>query len=136
MANSKARDSAMRLLYEREMGGEGVETCIEDLMEVQLDEKELAYVRAILDGVREKGSELDSLIENFAIGWSLPRIAKVDLSILRLAIYEILYREDIPTAVAINEAVELSHVYSTPEAAAFINGILGSVARSLEEDKT
>ena len=121
MANSKARDSAMRLLYEREMGGEGVETCIEDLMEVQLDEKELAYVRAILDGVREKGSELDSLIENFAIGWSLPRIAKVDLSILRLAI---------------NEAVELSHVYSTPEAAAFINGILGSVARSLEEDKT
>ena len=124
MARAEARDCTMRLLYGRELGGEGVETSIEELMDLRLSQEDLAYVRGVLDGTEQN-----------AIGWSLGRIAKVDLSILRLALYEMLYREDVPTSVAINEAVELSHVYSTPEAASFINGILGSVARSLEEAK-
>ena len=135
MARAEARDCTMRLLYGRELGGEGVETSIEELMDLRLSQEDLAYVRGVLDGTEQKQEEVDALIEQYAIGWSLGRIAKVDLSILRLALYEMLYREDVPTSVAINEAVELSHVYSTPEAASFINGILGSVARSLEEAK-
>lgn len=130
MARSLARESAMRILYEYEMGGEGIEITIGDLMEVVLPDEDLAYVRGVVDGVMQKLDDVDAVIEQNAIGWKLERISKVDLSILRLALFEMLYREDIPVAVSINEALELSHVYSTDESSSFINGILGTVARS------
>lgn len=133
MARSTARESAMRLLYGRELGGDSIEECLQDLMEVTLSEEDQAYLLAMLDGVNEKQNSLDELIAQHAIGWSLDRIAKVDLSILRLALYEMLNRDDIPVSVSINEAVELCHEYSGPEAASFVNGILGTVARGLDD---
>lgn len=133
MARSAARKSAMMLLYEREMGGDGVDLVSGDMIDEELSKDDFAYIQAVMDGCQEKADEIDGLIEKNAVGWSFDRIARVDLSTLRLAVYEMLYREDIPVSVSINEAVDLCHEFSTPEAASFVNGILGTIARQMEK---
>ena len=80
-------------------------------------------------GVKENVAALDETVEKFAVGWKLDRIMRVDLTILRLAIYELNYA-GLTEAVAVNEALELARAYSTPEAVTFINGVLGSMLRS------
>ena len=131
MARKTARQVAMQLIYQYELGGDGVSSTIEESMEKpDLNAEDMLYIQAMLDGTNEHQDDLDDLIAKYAVGWKTERIAKVDLSILRLAIYEMLYREDIPESVSINEAIELAHTYSTPEAASFINGILGLVSRA------
>ena len=135
MARKTARQVAMQLIYQYELGGEGVSSTIEESMDKpDLNADDMAYIQAILDGTGEKQQELDELIGRYAVGWSLERIAKVDLSILRLALYEMLFCESIPQGVSINEAIELAHTFSTPEASSFINGILGSVSRAPKEE--
>lgn len=135
MARKTARQVAMQLIYQYELGGEGVSSTIEESMDKpDLNADDMAYIQAMLDGTGEKQQELDELIGRYAVGWSLERIAKVDLSILRLALYEMLYCESIPQGASINEAIELAHTFSTPEAASFINGILGSVSRAPKEE--
>ena len=79
----------------------------------------------------EQQPEIDSIIENNAIGWKKDRISRVSLSLLRLALCEMLFIEEVPTNVSINEAVELAKLYASQEDAAFINGVLGAAARSL-----
>lgn len=136
MARKTARQVAMQLIYQYELGGDGVGSTIEESMEKpDLNAEDMAYIQAILDGSEQKKEELDEQIAKYAVGWSLERIAKVDLSILRLALFEVLYRKDIPESVSINEAIDLAHMYSTPEAASFINGILGSVSRAPKQDE-
>ena len=135
MARKTARQVAMQLIYQYELGGEGVSSTIEESMDKpDLNADDMAYIQAMLDGTGEKQQELDELIGRYAVGWSLERIAKVDLSIIRLALYEMLFCESIPQGVSINEAIELAHTFSTPEAASFINGILGSVSRAPKEE--
>ena len=135
MARKTARQVAMQLIYQYELGGEGVSSTIEESMDKpDLNADDMAYIQAMLDGTGEKQQELDELIGRYAVGWSLERIAKVDLSILRLALYEMLFCESIPQGVSINEAIELAQTFSTPEAASFINGILGSVSRAPKEE--
>ena len=87
------------------------------------------YAKALYSGVSAHTEEIDNIISSYLTGWKLGRIAKVNLAILRLAVYEIRYLEDIPDSVAINEAVELAKTYSGSEDSAFINGVLGSVVR-------
>lgn len=88
------------------------------------------YAEKLYDGVVEKNQELEELISEFSTGWKINRIAKVNLSILKLALYEIIYVDDVPDSVAVNEAVELAKKYSSKEDSAFINGILGAYIRS------
>ena len=86
----------------------------------------------MLEGVCAHSGELDDLVKKYAKDWSIERISRVDLSILRIAIYEMLFRrEDVPTGAAINEAVELAKRYGGERSYAFINGILGSVAKEI-----
>ena len=135
MARKTARQVAMQLIYQYELGGEGVSSTIEESMDKpDLNADDMAYIQAMLDGTGEKQQKLDELIGRYAVGWSLERIAKVDLSILRLALYEMLFCDSVPQGVAINDAIELAHTFSTPEAASFINGILGSVSRAPKEE--
>jgi len=94
------------------------------------DEAQLAYIRQLVLGVREHRGELDARIEQHSHGWRLSRISRTAASVLRCAIYEILYMPDVPDAAAINEAVELAKGYEEPETVAFINGILGGIVRS------
>lgn len=90
------------------------------------------YAKALFEGVDSKIEELDEIINAYSKGWKTNRLPKVNLAILRLAIYEIKYVDDVPASVAINEAVELAKKYSGEGDYSFINGILGSVAKGEE----
>ena len=93
------------------------------------DEKQMAYIRTLTAMSREKAAELDELIGRYARGWKSERISRTARAILRIALCEILYMDDIPAAVAINEAVELDKKYDEPETVAFVNGVLGGFMR-------
>ena len=90
------------------------------------------FARELFDGVSSREQELDDVINKYSKGWKANRLPKVNLAILRLAIYEIKYVDDVPASVAINEAVELAKKYSGEGDYSFINGILGSVAKGVE----
>ena len=97
--------------------------------ENQAEEEYSDQVKGKFRRIVERLDEIDAMLNEKAKGWSTNRMGKVDLTILRLAVFEIKYDEEIPTGVAINEAVELAKKFSSDEAPAFINGILGKVAR-------
>jgi transcription antitermination protein NusB len=103
-------------------------TPVEDLIE---REPLTEFARELVLGVEQHRDELDRLISDQAVDWSLDRIAPLERSILRVALYEILHRPDIPDEVAIDEAVETAKVFSGAEAPGFVNGILGGVVRRL-----
>ena len=92
------------------------------------------YTRELLGGLAEHAEELDRLIAEHAIGWELERIAPLERCVLRVALYEILHRPDVPDEVAIDEAVETAKLYCGVDAPAFVNGILGGVMKRLERD--
>ena len=92
--------------------------------------KQEEYIRAVVCGVSAHAPELDDFIAKYAKGWSFDRIPLVASAVMRVAMYEILYRSDIPNSVSINEAVEIAKKYETEETVKFINGILGSFVRS------
>ena len=88
------------------------------------------YIISAFKGVYENVEELDSVIEKYLTNWTIDRISKVALAVLRLAIYEIKFMDDIPESVSIDEAVELCKKYSTTDDASFVNGLLGSMVRA------
>ena len=101
----------------------------EDFPEKEISEKDHAYIEEKYENICAVLPEIDEKIAGAAKGWKLERIGKSDLSILRLGVYEMLYDDDIPVGVAINEAVELAKSFGENESASFINGILGKLAR-------
>ena len=129
MDRTGARAAAMKLVYEWEMGGDGGEDTRLNLLEIQPDDENKPYVDELVAGVQAHADEVDRLISAHAIGWSLERITRVDLAILRLAAYEMKFGGT-PSAVAIDEAVEMAKKYSTEKAGTFINGVLGAIMRS------
>ena len=101
----------------------------DDYKEIVFSESEEDYIVKKYNDIMNSLSEIDKLIEENAKGWTIERLGKVELTILRLAVYEIKFDEDIPVSVAINEAVELSKRFGRDESYSFINGILASVAK-------
>lgn len=124
-----ARAHAMKLIYEWEMGGDGGEETRINLLGVEPNENESDYMNRMVSGVIAKAEELDQQISAHLRSWSIERVTKVDLAILRLGAYELMLGE-VPAGVAINEAVELANQYSTDKAGSFINGVLGSLSRA------
>ncbi len=100
-----------------------------------MDEGAAAFARTLVLGVVEHLEEIDSYIRRFAVDWQLDRLASVDRSLLRLALYEMLYLPDIPKNVSINEAVELSKIFNTEESSRFVNGLLDRARREIEAIK-
>ncbi len=135
MSRKTAREVAMKLAFARLFGGEDTYEAILDKsgIEEAPTEDDMNYSTQVLAGVDEHLSEIDDLIGDLAIGWSIVRMPRVDLSILRIAIYEMLYRGDIPDSVSINEAVELAKRFGGDRSAAYINGMLGTLARRQEK---
>lgn len=147
MARSIARQAAMQLLYERLSGGEAddesLDLAYEQLSAAYADESngridpnrdERDYINDVLSGVQAHQEELDETIAQHSTGsWPLDRVAHVDLSILRLAAYELFHRDDVPDNVAISEAMELADKYSEPKSSRYINGVLGAIERSKQE---
>lgn len=138
MARSTARAAAMQLIYEHLLGGDGGEQSIDMIYENLAKQAEPKpngedshYIAQVLSGVNAHQDDIDALIQKFSVDWTLERMAKIDLTLLRLGIYELLYRDDVPASVAINEAVELANIYSDPNGSRFVNGLLGAVERSL-----
>ena len=93
----------------------------------EINDKDKAYIEAKVAGIRDNLEEIDTAIEQNSNGWKVKRIGKSELAILRLAVYEIRFDDDVPDKVAINEAVELAKSYSDEKAARFINGVLSGV---------
>ena len=93
--------------------------------------KTAKYIDRAVWGVFERQNQLDQVIEKFLREWTLDRLSKVDLALLRLAVYEMLCEEDVPMGVAVNEAVELAKEYGADESPAFINGVLGNIQREI-----
>ncbi len=125
----------MKLAFAALLGGEDTYDAVLDKSDI--DEHptpdDIEYSKAILDGILLHCDEIDTLIHELAIGWKLERMPKVDLSILRVAIYEMMYRKDIPCSVSINEAVELAKQFGGDRSSAYINGMLGTLAKRLSE---
>ncbi len=130
MNRYKQREQALLLTFESMFTDDRAENICE-LYEENFDELG-DYSKSLFEGILDNSEMLDGKIEEFASGWRLARIPRINIAILRVAIYEIMFVEDVPASVAVNEAVELAKKYSGTEDASFINGILGSVVRSAE----
>ncbi|MBQ7564800.1 MAG: transcription antitermination factor NusB [Lachnospiraceae bacterium] len=102
----------------------------EDSISYQIPKRDREYITEKFQRIRGQLSELDSIIASSARGWELERMGKVELTILRLATYEVLFDEDIPVGVAIDQAVELAKKYGQEESSAFVNGVLANIART------
>ena len=128
MTRTQAREIAFFIVFEHSFSGETVEEIINKSTEAR-DLNVPEYSSFIANKVIETKDELDAHVSRLSKGWTLQRISRVSLAILRLAIAEILYSEDVPESVAINEAVNLCKTYAGEEDYAFVNGILGSFVR-------
>ena len=126
----KSRELALQALYQGELAGQNGHLDFQDFCaHFQVDKKATPYAKKLLDGVLEKGTAIDKLISNHAENWRLERMSVIDRNILRLAVYEVHYQDDVPVSVAINEAVEIAKRYSTDDSGSFINGILDAMAK-------
>lgn len=131
MGRSELREHIFKMIFglefsENEQINEQLELYLDQLVDVQ--EKDYDYMLEKANGIAGKVAEIDQIINENTTGWKTSRMNKVDLSILRLAVYEMKWDEDVPVKVAINEAVELAKRFSGEEGPAFINGVLGKIA--------
>ncbi|EOD01730.1 transcription antitermination factor NusB [Caldisalinibacter kiritimatiensis] len=134
MGRKIAREEAMKLLFQMEINNNFSNSIVEEYLEEKKPKnRESEYISDIISKAIQNKEYIDSVIEKHSKSWKLNRIAKVDLSVLRIAICEINYRSDIPLEVSINEALEISKTYSNLESAKFINGVLGSYVKRLDE---
>ena len=146
MKRADARELAVHLIYGRGFTGEEPEQTV--ALRLQKDyyanlaaenevysdrpsRAQLGYIDTVVAGVANRAEELNAHIQKFSIGWDVSRISRLTRSILQLAIYEILFVEDVPAGVAIAEAVRLAKKYDGDDTGSFVNGILGSFVRSL-----
>lgn len=146
MTRGNVRELAVHLLYSREFTGEEPADIIEGRLNKEYYGKlhgenpvysdapsstQIAYLERVVSGTASESESLDNRIQKYSIGWDVSRISKLTRCIIRLAMFEILYMEDIPTGVAINEAVRIAKLYDGDDTGSFVNGILGAFARDL-----
>jgi N utilization substance protein B len=124
------RELAFKLLFQIDVGGGTISEVFENArLSSESSSDAWIFAAQVARGAWNDREQIDPIIERYASGWTLDRMANADRNLLRLALYEILSREDIPPSVSVNEAVELAKKYSTAESARFINGILGAYLR-------
>lgn len=132
MKRHEAREQAFILIFERSINHDSTEEII-DAAGLSSDLIIDDFAEKIALGVEKNEEILDTQIEKNIRGWKMNRLSKVALSLLRLAIYEMMFVEDIPISVSINEAIDFAKIYGGADDAPYINGVLGSVAKTLEE---
>ena len=146
MTRANARELAVHLIYGRDFTGEEPGAVVaarldKEYYKLLSEENEvyaerpsraqMGYLDNVVSGVANRAEDLNEVIQKFSIGWDVSRISKLARSIMQLAIYEIQYMDDVPTGVAISEAVRIAKKYDGDDTGSFVNGILGSYARSL-----
>lgn len=149
MTRGNARELAVHLIYGREFTGDEPEKYVAARLdkeyyallaqenEIYSDRPSRAqtqYIDNVVAGVANRTEELNEHIQKYSIGWDVSRISRLTRTILQLAIFEIIYVDDVPTSVAISEAVRLAKLYNGDDAGSFVNGILGSFARGLTSE--
>lgn len=130
MNRKLSREKSMELLFSMSLTKDSANDTIENFVENYEDDIkaiDMEYLKKVLLGIEEKKEELDKIIEANLNKWKIDRISKVNLSILRLAAFELLFDEEIPKAVAINEALEITRKYSDEKSVSFINGVLDKI---------
>ena len=148
MTRANARELAVHLIYGRTFTGEEPEQIVSvrlnkeyygelsaenDVYAERPSAAQRNYIDNVVSGVANRMEDLDTVIRKFSIGWDLNRISRLTRSVMQLAIFEILYLEDVPTGVAVSEAVRLAKKYDGDDTGAFVNGILGAFVRSLDK---
>ncbi len=146
MTRANARELAVHLIYGREFTGEEPQQVVttrlnkeyygklsseNDVYAERPSRAQLSYIDSVVAGVANREEDLNATIQQFSIGWDISRISRLTRCVMQLAIYETLYVDDVPTGVAVSEAVRLAKKYDGDDTGAFVNGILGSFARSL-----
>ena len=134
MNRSKSREYLLQLVYQMEITGDTPEETFNGFMENNEDKKDnldLDYIKSALEGIKLNKENIGSKISAQLVNWKLNRISKVNLAILEVAVYEMLFKEDIPEKVSINEAIELCKKYSDDKSVAFINGVLDKAYKNL-----
>jgi N utilization substance protein B len=126
-----AREWALRILYAHELSHDSVDKIMQDFLDGAPEDSNQRFCRSLAERVAEKDEQIDSLIRKAVEKWDLSRIAVLDHIVLRMAIAEFLYFDDIPFKVTINEAIELAKRYSTAQSGRFVNGILDAVISEL-----
>lgn len=150
MTRANARELAVHLIYGRDFTGEEPEQVVSVRLAKEYYAKlsqenevyaerpsraQVAYLDKVVSGVANRAEDLNEQIQKYAIGWDVSRISRLTRAIMQLAIYEILYVEDVPTGVAVSEAVRLAKKYDGDDTGSFVNGILGSFARGLAAEE-
>jgi N utilization substance protein B len=150
MTRANARELAVHLIYGRNFTGEEPETVVavrlakeyyaklseeNEVYAERPSKAQMAYLDKVVAGVANREEDLNAQISKYAIGWDISRISRLTRAIMQLAIFEILYVEDVPTGVAVSEAVRLAKKYDGDDTGSFVNGILGSFARSLTPEE-
>ena len=150
MTRANARELAVHLIYGRDFTGDEPEAVVKvrldkeyygklseenDVYAERPSRAQMGYIDKVVAGVANRQEELNAVIGQFAIGWDVSRISRLARCVMQLAIFEILYVEDVPTGVAISEAVRVVKKYDGDDTGSFVNGILGSFARSLTAPK-
>ena len=151
MTRANARELAVHLIYGREFTGDEPEEVVAARLDKDYYGKlatenqvyterpnraQRAYIDTVVAGVANRTDELNAYIQKYSIGWDVSRISKLARTVMQLAIFEILNLDDVPTGVAISEAVRIVKMYDGDETGAFVNGILGAFARSLNTEVT
>ena len=133
-ARSKARKRALDILFQADVRGDDLPAILaaeaKRAANEPAREASWLYAREIVDGVIDNRDAIDEQITTFAKDWSLARMPAVDRAVLRIGVWEILYNDEVPAAVAIDEAVELAKEFSTDDSGSFVHGVLGRIARS------
>ena len=146
MTRANARELAVHLIYGRNFTGEEPQQVVStrldkeyygllsgenDVYAERPSRAQMAYIDKVVSGVANREEELNEIISRFAIGWDIKRISRLARSVMQLAIFEIQFVEDVPTGVAVSEAVRIAKKYDGDDTGAFVNGILGAFGRSL-----
>ncbi len=126
------RQLAFSFVFERMFRDDSVDEAFDDAIAAR-DATPSDYVRTVVEGVEKNLTEIDNLIESNLKGWKKNRISKISLTILRIAVFEMVYMKEIPTSVSINEAVELAKNYASEKDSSFVNGVLGAISKSINQ---
>ncbi|EAD0077388.1 transcription antitermination factor NusB [Listeria monocytogenes] len=128
MKRREAREKALQALFQIELNEMSLDQAIKNIMEDEQDD----YMEKLVEGVMANKAKIDAIIEPNLDNWRIDRLSKVDLSLLRLSVYEIKYLDDVPNRVSLNESIEIAKIYSDEKSSKFINGVLANIA---PEDK-
>ena len=151
MTRSNARELAVHLIYSQSFTGDEPDDVVSlrlnkeyyqklssenEVYEERPSKVQVSYIDGVVSGVANRVDELNAEIQKYSIGWDVTRISRLTRTIMQLAIFEILYMDDVPTGVAISEAVRIAKMYDGDDTGSFVNGILGAFARGLTAEVT